>query len=137
MLRCEFIVHGPPLSHQTRNRTKLEAWRQRVRDAAAEHWGTAPPSTDTLKIIVVWYHDGPSVRMDNDNLLKPIQDALIGLIYEDDRQLTDSVVRKTNIDGAFRIRGASLKLLEAFSRGKEFLYIQVEGSPDHTELPDG
>jgi crossover junction endodeoxyribonuclease RusA len=64
-------------------------------------------------------------------MLKPIQDALIGLVYEDDRQLTDASVRKTNIDGLFYIRGASIVLLEAFSRGNEFLHVRIETAPGH------
>ena len=48
------------------------------------------------------YHEGESVRIDNDNMVKPIQDALIGLIYPDDRWITDTIVRKTSIDGFFQ-----------------------------------
>ena len=60
---------------------------------------------------MTYYHEGESVRIDNDNMVKPIQDALIGLVYQDDRWITDTVVRKTSIDGFFQIRGCSLVLL--------------------------
>ena len=68
-------------------------------------------------LTVVYYHERPAVRMDNDNLVKPIQDALIGLVYVDDRQITDTRVRKTSIDGAFRVRHMSAVLAEGFVRG--------------------
>lgn len=134
MLPFEFTVTGPPLSHQTRDRSKLKAWRDSVREIAAERWSTTPPVEHSLRIVVTYYHEGPAIRMDNDNLVKPIQNALNGLIYTDDRQITDIAVRKTDIDGAFRIRGMSNVLLEAFQRGDEFLHIRIETAPDHADL---
>jgi hypothetical protein len=72
--------------------------------------------------------------MDNDNMVKPVQDALNGLVYVDDRQITDTRVRKTNLNGSFRVKGMTLVLAEAFARGTEFLHIKVESAPDHREL---
>lgn len=134
MFPFEFIVDGPPVSHQTRRPTRLEAWKQTVRAAAAQRWpiGTVPARIQ-LKILVIYYHDGVTVRMDNDNMIKPIQDALNGLIYEDDRQITDTQVRKTDINGSFRVRGMSPVLAEGFIKGAEFLYIRVEVAPSHEE----
>ena len=135
MLPFEFIVEGPPLSHQTASRRRLAAWRNKVRAAAQVRWKqSAIPAAERLQIVIVYYHDGESVRMDNDNLMKPIQDALNGLVYEDDRQVTDARVRKTSLDGAFRVRGISATLAIGFSRGVEFLHIRVDSAPDHEEL---
>jgi crossover junction endodeoxyribonuclease RusA len=127
----EFTVLGPPVSHQSRNKDKLAAWRAKVRAAAAKVWGARSPLGIPLKITVTYYHEGEGVRIDNDNWIKPIQDALNGLIYEDDRLITDTGLRKTSIDGSFRIRHQTLVLLEAFSRGDEFLHILVERAPSH------
>ena len=132
MLLFEFTVEGPPLSHQSHNRARLEEWRKAVRDAAAQRWKAAAPLTTSLRLSVSYYHEGPSIRMDNDNMVKPIQDALIGLVYADDKQITDTVVRKSNIDGAFQVRGVSMILLEAFSRGKVFLHITISEASTHT-----
>ena len=112
----------------------LQAWRQTVRTAAEKNWQKDAPSKQSLRIVVSYFHEGSTVRIDNDNLLKPIQDSLNGLIYEDDRQITDTVVRKTPIDGRFYVRGASLVLLHAFSHGDEFLQIVIEEAPDHGVL---
>jgi crossover junction endodeoxyribonuclease RusA len=135
MLPFEFTVDGPPISHQTRNAARLRMWQHTVRAAAARRWpaGT-PPSTERLRLTVTYYHDGVSVRIDNDNMVKPIQDALIGLVYEDDHQITDTYVRKTDLNGSFRVRGMSPVLAEGFCRGSEFLYVRVELAPDHEEL---
>jgi len=104
MLPFEFIVAGPPLSHQTRNRARLQAWKEKVRAAAAAQWPTGtPPVTTPVKITVVYYHEREAIRLDNDNMVKPLQDALNRLIYADDRMITDTVARKTSIDGEFRV----------------------------------
>jgi hypothetical protein len=134
MLPFEFTVEGPPLSHQTRDKSKLSEWRLIVKDAAARRWNANAPLSVALRITVTYYHEGPAIRMDNDNMVKPIQDALIGLVYNDDSQITDTSVRKTGIDGLFYVWGASMVLLEAFSRGTQFLHIKVEAAPDHAYL---
>jgi Holliday junction resolvase RusA-like endonuclease len=131
MLPFEFTVPGPPVSHQSQNKTKLAAWRIMVRAAAAVRWGTTAPLDRTLQITVSYYHEGVAVRIDNDNMVKPIQDALNGLVYSDDRLITDTIVRKTSIDGLFRIRGYPLVLLEALANGDEFLHIVIDEAPSH------
>jgi crossover junction endodeoxyribonuclease RusA len=68
--------------------------------------------------------------MDIDNLPKPISDALKGLIYLDDEQVTDVLCRKRNLNSNLRIENPSSILAEGFSRGSEFLYIVVEEAPD-------
>jgi crossover junction endodeoxyribonuclease RusA len=133
MLPFEFTVTGPPTSHQSGNKARLEAWRQLVRSAAAMLWGAGPPLTVRLKLTVTYYHEGRTVRIDNDNMVKPIQDALIGLIYEDDRLITDTVVRKTSIDGKFRLRGCPLVLLQALAKGDPFLHVVIAEAPGHEE----
>jgi crossover junction endodeoxyribonuclease RusA len=135
VLPFEFTVAGPPLSHQTRNRTRLAAWRRAVAAAARSRWPTgSAPHTEDLRMTIVYFHDGVAIRLDNDNMVKPIQDALNGLIYVDDRQILDTVVRKTALDGAFQVRGMSAILAEAFVGGVEFLHVIIDHAPAHAGL---
>jgi len=99
----EFFVEGPPLSQQTRNPRRLREWKEYVRAEATKLWPTQAPVEIPLKLTVVYYHERPSVSIDHDNMIKPIQDALAGLVYKNDRQITDAQTRKTNIDGRFRL----------------------------------
>jgi crossover junction endodeoxyribonuclease RusA len=92
------------------------------------------PYDGPLRIVVVYYHERQSVLIDHDNLIKPIQDALAGLVYQNDRQITDALTRKTNIDGRFRVRHLSKLYAEAFQRGREFIYVRIEEAPSHEEL---
>ena len=63
-----------------------------------------------------------------------MQDALNGMVYVDDRQITDTVVRKTDLNGSFRMRGMSPVLAEGFCRGTAFLYVRIERAPSHEEV---
>jgi crossover junction endodeoxyribonuclease RusA len=126
----EFTVLGPPLSHQSHNKTKLNHWREMVRSSAAKVWGSRSPLESKLMIVVTYYHPGEAVLIDTDNMVKPIQDALIDLVYQDDRWITHTYIRKISIEGSFRIRNYSLVLREALSRGVEFLHITVDQAPN-------
>jgi hypothetical protein len=83
---------------------------------------------------VCYFHDRVTIRLDNDNLVKPIQDALNGVVYEGDRLITDTRLRKTCLDGAFRVRGLSTVLAAGFQTGREFLHIIVDNAPGHEDL---
>lgn len=130
----EFFVEGPPLSQQTCNSERLREWKQYVRAEAAKLWLNRSRVEFPLKLTVVYHHERQSVLIDHDNMIKPIQDALGGLIYENDRQITDAQTRKTNIDGRFRLRRLSAVYARAFGGGREFVYIRIEEAPSHEEL---
>ena len=131
-LPFEFTVFGRPISHQSDNRVLLAEWRKLVTTAAAADW-TAMPLTCDLRIAVTYYHEEPAVRLDGDNMLKPIQDALIGLLFADDGQITDAQVRKSPIDEPIRARRASRTLLEAFAVGRPFVHVIIDAAPSHAD----
>jgi hypothetical protein len=64
------------------------------------------------------------------NIIKPIQDALNGVVFVDDRQCEETKSRKRPLNGPYRIKGASGILLQAFSIGDEFLHVRVEACTD-------
>lgn len=104
-----------------------------IKSRAAQAWpsGTGP-TKEVVKITVVYYYD--RIPLDADNFIKPVQDALVGVVYLDDSQVSDVMIRKTNLSGSFRVRGMSSILAEGFCTGEEFLYIRIESAPDHVEL---
>ena len=135
MATVEFTVKGPPVSAQSNNPSLLQSWKDAVRTEAIKACaGLAVPLAGPVRFVCVNYYEGPAQPLDDDNMVKAIRDALQGVVYENDRQITDSAVRQTIIDGAFRVRGASAVLLMAFSRGDEFVYIKVEPAPSHAKL---
>jgi len=129
MLPFEFTIEGPPVSHQTRNRANLQDWKTKVSNAAKEILpNNIPPTSENVSVTITYYYEDTSP--DVDNIIKPIQDALIGIIFIDDNQVVDTKARKRKIDGSYRIRGASSILLLAFSKGKSFLHIKVDKEPN-------
>lgn len=127
----EFVVFGRPISHQSRNKLQLSEWKAAVRRAAATRWGERQPLECGLRIAVAFYHDDPIPRFDGDNVLKPIQDALIGLLYRDDVQITDAAVRKTAIATPVVAWRASPELLGGFADGREFVHVILDIAPGH------
>ena len=133
MLPFEFIVPGIPVSQQTRNRARLRTWMATIKSRAAQAWPNGSgPTREAVKITVVYYYD--RIPLDADNFIKPVQDALAGVVYIDDGQVSDVTIRRTNLSGSFRVRGMSSILAEGFTTGQEFLYIRIEAAPDHVEL---
>ncbi|HZV06656.1 MAG TPA: RusA family crossover junction endodeoxyribonuclease [Gemmataceae bacterium] len=130
----EFTVEGPPVSHQSKNKAALAAWKAQVRGEAAKAW-TRVPLKGLLKCTIMNFFEGSDAPLDDDNMVKPIRDALNGVVYEDDSQIRHSEHTQTSIDGAFRIRGVSKVILNAFAVGKEFVYIRIEDAPPQTQLP--
>jgi crossover junction endodeoxyribonuclease RusA len=88
----------------------------------------------SLRFVCVNYYEGPSAPLDDDNMVKPIRDALEGVVYVNDKQISDSSVRQTNIDGAVVIRGASVPIALAYCQGYEFVYVKIEPAPSHAQL---
>jgi Holliday junction resolvase RusA-like endonuclease len=137
VLPFEFIVTGKPVSHQTKDKKRLQGWKALVHDAAAACWN-APPLGEHVRVVITHYYDAEPGNEhdvpDSDNIVKPVRDALNGLIYVDDYQVTDFVSRRRNLNGSFRVKGMSVILAEGFCSGKEFLHIRVEAAPDPTDL---
>lgn len=124
MFPFEFVIPGPPVSQQTRNRARLREWRRVVRRAAAAEWpAVTPPEACDLEVRMTYYYDGAAP--DVNNIIKPIQDAPIGLVYIDDAQVVSTSSRKRDINGSFRVRGISEAVAQAFVAGTDFLHVKI------------
>ncbi len=102
---------------------------ERVKDTIQQYWpaGELPVAEQVMITITYFYGE---VSLDVDNIPKLILDAMNGLVYVDDDQVTDLVCRKRNLNGDLRIVNSSSVLAEGFDRGNEFLYVVVEDAPD-------
>lgn len=67
---------------------------------------------------------------DLDNLVKPILDALEGITYLNDRQVSDLRAQRKDIDSPLRVRYMSEPLAMAFSDGRQFVHLGVWRDPD-------
>lgn len=133
MLSFDFIIKGTPVSQQTRKRKRLREWKDKVRASAAARWPSgSQPLNQAIKISAVYFFEG--VALDTDNMLKPIQDALKGIIYSDDCVVTDSQAAKRDLNGNYRVKGMSPVLAEGFCYGSEFIYVKLVDAPSQEEL---
>src|SRR5437870_4713267 len=134
MPRVEFIVEGSPTSHQTKNKKALHAWKLRVRSEAGKVW-TQPPLTGLVQCTIINFFEGTQAPLDDDNLVKPIRDALNGLVYEDDRQIRHSYHAQMSNEGRYQIKNMSKLVVDALREGKRFVFIRIENAPTEPQLP--
>ncbi len=129
MIKFEFTVEGTPVSQQTRRRERLREWKMTVRREAEKYWSSEQTiATGVVMLQITYFYF--SVAMDVDNIVKPIQDAMIGLAYDDDNQITDILVRKRRLSNSFDVENLSTVLLDSFARKTEFVYIFLTDAPD-------
>lgn len=83
----------------------------------------AEPFAGEVMIGITYYFTGES--LDVDNMPKPILDALTGLVYEDDGQITDLVCRKRDRNRDLQFENPSPVLLETLGRFDQFLHIMI------------
>jgi crossover junction endodeoxyribonuclease RusA len=129
MLPFEFVVEGPPVSQQTRRRARRQAWVDELRRRAMSRWPAGePPVPGAIQVGMTHIFTG--VAGDLDNLAKPVLDALKGLVYEDDRQVTDLTMRKRDLGRDLRTDVRWPLFLQALTYGGEFLHVIVQRAPD-------
>jgi crossover junction endodeoxyribonuclease RusA len=89
MQAFEFLVPKRPVSLQAKSRKHLQAWKAFVRGEAEKVWpaAVAPMYSPRVRITIVYLCEGRPA--DVDNIVKPILDALVGLVIMDDLQVTD------------------------------------------------
>lgn len=121
-MQFEFLIPKRPVSLQTRQRSKLQDWQAFVRAEASKTWVETPYSGNVHLTLVYLYDTDP---VDTDNIIKPIQDALIGLVYEDDSLVTDVESHRRSLSGTFDVALCPLLLLHGIISGRECVYVRI------------
>ena len=99
-----------------------------MRSAAEGEWSGQPPVTEELMVTITYFYD--SRPIDVDNIPKPILDALKGVAYVDDNQVTDLLCRKRDMNTDLQVQYFSTVLDEALDRSTPFVHIIVDNAPD-------
>lgn len=122
------------MSQQTRRRQRLRDWIENVgHEALRAHPRGEPALTRAVEVRITFLFN--STLLDIDNLAKPVLDALKGIAFRDDEQVTDLLLRKRNLDRGMRIVGASSILAAGMDLGLEFVHVVVLDAPDQDRLP--
>ncbi|CDM60297.1 MULTISPECIES: RusA family crossover junction endodeoxyribonuclease [Rhizobium] len=96
LLPFEFHLMGTPISLQAKSTSK-ERWKSAVAEAArlrveeTVEWAYLEPEPLALTI---YYFPTAAMGGDVDNIVKPIMDALIGVVYTDDKAVERVTVQK-------------------------------------------
>lgn len=122
----DFLIPRRPVSLQTRKTSNLQAWKQYVRGEAAKTWTGAILSGQDIQLTLIYLYNSDPV--DTDNIIKPIQDALIGLIYDDDLLITDVDSHRRSLYGTFDLTLCPILLVQGITSGLECVYIRVAES---------
>lgn len=124
MLPFEYLIEKRPVSLQTRNRENLQAWKTFVRCEVAKAWRDKPPiAAMALRFTLVYLCDDSPA--DTDNIIKPIQDALVGLVFKDDNLISDVDSHRRFISEGIDISVLPPLLQRGVASGLECVYIKV------------
>ncbi len=66
--------------------------------------------------------------VDTDNIIKPIQDALIGLVYEDDSLVTDVEDHRRSLSDTFDVALCPSLLVRGIRSGSECVYVRINSA---------
>jgi crossover junction endodeoxyribonuclease RusA len=124
-VNLEFLIPKRPLSLQAKS-TSLRAWQAFVRAEAAKVWKDPIIQAGDLQLTLV-YLSGISPP-DTDNIVKPIQDALVGLVFSDDGLITDIESHRRSLGGTFDLTRLPPLVLAGIASGQECVYVKVSGS---------
>lgn len=122
----EMVLPRRPVSYNARGRPGFAAWKDFVRDEARKIW-TAQPliGEDYYFQIIYIYSQNP---VDIDNIVKPIQDALVDIVFSDDvnisdvsahRRLADDKISPEDFPEVFQAQ------LEVLTVGTEMVYMRL------------
>jgi hypothetical protein len=121
---AEFLVPRRPVSAQAKRRKTLQTWKEFVRQQAAQAWQGKPSITaGPLQLTLVYLYDGP--RADADNIIKPIQDALSGVIFSDDTLVTDVESHLRPLSTTFEAARLPQPLLAHLATKSEGVYLRL------------
>ncbi|MDJ0846100.1 RusA family crossover junction endodeoxyribonuclease [Crocosphaera sp.] len=120
----EFLITQRPRSLQGK-RSSLRTWKNTVKTEAQKIWtGTLLSEDLELHLTLVYLYDRDPV--DIDNIIKPIQDALVGLIYQDDQQIKDvQAHRRPLLQEPFDILNFPDLLRQRIYTASECVYVRI------------
>ena len=134
----EFIVAGAPRSANANARSRRR-WRERVSRAARERLQQEGELTNQdVAVLINYFYQGQTF-IDVDNIAKSLLDGLKGVLFRDDQQVSELLVRKSRLSAGLSLTGATPYLLNAIERmsqlGSDFVYVRADPAPDHSRIP--
>lgn len=126
----EFLIPKRPVSLQTKCRKNLQAWKKFVHGEARKAWPAdgQPVFSPPLRVTIVYLCD--DAPADIDNIIKPIQDALVGLVFEDDFLVSDVDSHRRFLTEPIDLTSLPPLLQTGAIKGDECVYVRVSDAQD-------
>jgi hypothetical protein len=133
VLPIEFLILDRPLSLQTNSRLKFQAWKEQVRAEAAKAWsGRRILDKGEFHLTIVhFYTESPP---DVDNIIKPIQDALEGLVLFNDDLVSDVESHRRHLRGQFDFDRLPPLIMSALTSSTECVYVRLDDAIDLEDM---
>ena len=121
----EFVIRKRPLSLQAKGK-HLQQWKAFVKGEAAKAWNGARIDTENVHVTMVYFcaQSPPDI----DNILKPILDALVGLVFADDALVADLQAHRRSLTGTFDLTRMPHQIARELTEGQEFVFVRVTTS---------
>lgn len=126
----DFLIPRRPVSLQTKNRKNFQAWKVFVQHQAKMFWiaGRPPVSSGALRCTIVYLCGG--TPLDVDNIVKPIQDALVGVIFDDVMQISDVDSHRRFLGDPIDATVLPFLLRAGISAGAECVYVRISDAEE-------
>lgn len=120
----EMLIPKRPVSLQAKNRENLKIWKDYVYGRARREWhGGLPLQDSDLRLSLVYMCD--DFPADIDNIIKPIQDALVGVVFADDSLISDVDCHRRFLTDTIDITHLPRVLIRAILSGEECICVRV------------
>jgi Holliday junction resolvase RusA-like endonuclease len=134
MLPFEFVIPQRPVSQQARRQARLREWKDFVTGHARLAINEPRElATEPVALRLLYLYE--EAALDADNILKPIQGALIGVLLEDDSVVTDVEIRRRWLRTTFSLNAVSPVLAAGLALGSESVYVALSDAPAQDVLP--
>jgi crossover junction endodeoxyribonuclease RusA len=125
----EVVLQGTPVSLQSRNAKRREAWKDRVteatRDRQRETYELGFLDERAISVTIYYFPSAP-MDADLDNIVKLMLDGMKGFAYLDDRAVERITVQKFEPEGGWEFLTITGQLALALDTEAPVVYIRVD-----------
>lgn len=124
----EFLVPGRPVSVHEKNRARFKEWIDDLKTAARRVWPGYPPFSHWYARMTIVFLCEEKDRVDVDNVIKPIVDALETMYFGNDEMVSDVDSHRRYLNDAEPERGLPDLLREPWLERRPCAYVRIEDS---------
>ena len=125
----EFLVHGTPVSWQSKTSRSKDEWKEMVRSASSAVLPEHHFASDGRIAVTLYYLPDEPMQGDIDNVCKLVLDALSRHVFMDDRQVERLVIQKFEPGIVLPFSAPSDTLLDALTGVVPVLYVRISDDP--------